>query len=151
MPEDDPNVFRHYVKWLYSKEPPFAEERSSPKDPEYFTVILKLCIFAEVRDIPPLYNAVIDRLLSICKTSNILPTCCSSLVYENSPQNSPLRRLFADMAVNLVPDKAWFGSSKEGQYPKDFLLDTTKSYCQKLSELKARGGWAALEAKEYHL
>ena len=85
-----------------------------------------LYIFGELRGIPVLQNATIDLLIDKQATENIVPTTLLHRVYENLPDNSPLRKLLVDWSSSLGGLDMWFETSATvDQCPKEFLIDLT--------------------------
>ncbi|KAK3174361.1 hypothetical protein OEA41_001605 [Lepraria neglecta] len=59
-------------------------------------------------------------------TENIVPTTLLHRVYENLPDNSPLRKLLVDWSSSLGGLDMWFRTSATvDQCPKEFLIDLT--------------------------
>lgn len=130
LPEDDPVMFSHFELWLYSGN--ILESHETVKDISW-KVLTDLYFFGEAREIPSLQNEAID--ICICKNiaSRVTPTLQIKRVYENTPENSPLRRLFVDwMTYQSDPtDSEWFGDDREDRYPKQFLFDLVVSLYRK--------------------
>lgn len=130
LPEDDPVMFSHFELWLYSGN--ILESHETVKDISW-KVLTDLYFFREAREIPSLQNEAID--ICICKNiaSRVTPTLQIKRVYENTPENSPLRRLFVDwMTYQSDPTESeWFGDDREDRYPKQFLFDLVVSLYRK--------------------
>lgn len=134
---EEPAVFEQFIKWLYTTRPR-KDEIDMEGRSGYFTSIIRLWIFADRRDIPLLMNEMIDDLLrSVCKTSR-LPSGLLAELYDNTTENSALRRVVVDMYKSLGGSATAAhmaqNADRYGDYPKQFLYDFTISVLQNRSQ-----------------
>lgn len=130
LPEEDPVMFSHFQLWLYSGN--ILESHETAKDISW-KVLTDLYFFGEARGIPSLQNEAIDVCIYKSTASNVIPTLQINRVYENTPENSPLRRLLVDWMTfdAILIDPKWFKDDRKDQYPKQFLFDLAVSLYQK--------------------
>ncbi|KAL6716049.1 hypothetical protein ACLMJK_007011 [Lecanora helva] len=124
MPEDGPEQFRWFVRWLYTDR---VLQEGETLSESQFSILIPLYTFGEGRGIPDLQNEVIDVLVELEHSSKMIPTKLLNFVYEHTHRNSPLRRLFVDwLAYRATLDNGkWFAEEKESRYPKRCLMDIT--------------------------
>lgn len=126
LPEDNPDVFELFTRWLYlkrldSENQNHVDELVSPRN------LVQLYVFAEMRGVSPLQNMVIDLIVKSCERSAAgagLQTLREiPYIYGNTSERSPpLRAMVVNLAVvdyymvtTLTPMKEWL--------PTGFLLD----------------------------
>ncbi|ESZ89625.1 hypothetical protein SBOR_9992 [Sclerotinia borealis F-4128] len=119
MPEDEPEVFEHFVHWLYR-----GTILKATKD-EDFERLLDLYIFAEKLCINEFANKTIDAIQDMDLRPN--PDITLERVrkmWRNTSTYSPLRTWFIDALVH----KAWNDAcSSEESIPRvDFYIKTLK-------------------------
>ena len=147
LPEEDVVIFKRFQLWVYTNK--LVLSTSTFKMPfERFSLRMLLImfrnriyglqedtdsnlsvglyIFGELRGIPVLQNATIDLLIDKQATENIVPTTLLHRVYENPPENSPLRKPLVDWSSSLGGLDMWFKTSATvDRCPKQFLIDLT--------------------------
>lgn len=90
--------------------------------------IVKLWIFADRRDVPLLMNEMVDLLQQRVIEAWILPTGIISEIYNNTTEESAIRRMLVDMYANIAgSDEAVYIKPDSDDYPKHFLCDWVKS------------------------
>lgn len=134
LPDEDAAMFRHFELWVYTGDVLATGE--SDADISWDSLV-GLYIFGEIRGIPNLQNAAIDALIDKQSSQNAIPTRFLPRVYDSTPEDSSLRRLFVDWVACLAamipndrytptPPEAphqWFKKTARMNYPKDFLFD----------------------------
>ena len=127
-------MFKHFELWVYTGN--FLAKDESEADISWHS-LLDLYIFGEKCGVPDLQNAAIDVLIDKQSSEKTIPTEYLPRIYDNTPENSSLRRLVVDWMACLVkmipndryaPDPAgapseWFKEETREEYPKDFLFD----------------------------
>lgn len=110
LPEDDPNIFSIYQQWLYTS---LVHTRYhvalSTIDDEYRTLVKAYILGEKVMDSnfkDSLADAIIEKLRSLRK----FDTSLTSLVFDNTPPASPLRRLWLD-AYYIFGSSEWLNAS----------------------------------------
>ena len=101
--DDDPEVFQIFIYWLFSKRlyhPNSVPQSPNEKDtPLSFRHICDLYVFGDIMGIPELCIAAVDILFAKMMTIWIFPEGVLEYVYDNTPENSSLRRLLSDDCV----------------------------------------------------
>ena len=99
LPEENPVMFKHFQLYVYTGH--FLAKEESEADISRAS-LLGLYIFGEMCGIPDLQNAAIDVLIDKQSSQNIIPTDSLLRVYNNTPEDSSLRRLFVDWIAYLA-------------------------------------------------
>ncbi len=141
MLEDDVNTFKNFQYWLYSREIHVEEgnEIYESNNNKQWDMLIDLFIFGEARGIPGLQNAAIDGLIDEMHAKNELRVAAIRRIYENTPENSPLRRLYVDIVHSSayldrdLEHGAWFAKKEYSVYKKEFLFDLAAAYCQRVN------------------
>lgn len=134
LPKEDPAMFEHFELWVYTGN--FLAKEDSEANISWAS-LLGLYIFGEICEIPDLQNAAIDVLIDKQSSEKTIPTSRLPWVYDNTPEDSSLRRLLVDwmacLAIMLPNDRytpappgprtQWFKEETRKWYPKDFLID----------------------------
>ena len=137
MPEADPELFRHFQHWLYSKT--LLMSSKSENDIPW-PVLINLFIFGEAHGIPDLQNASIDGIINKQATGRLTPLEQINHVYDNTGERSPLRRLFVDLTHTIAhfnhkcDADGWLIEAKYEMFPKRFLFDVAVEYCRKWND-----------------
>ncbi|KAJ4366434.1 hypothetical protein N0V83_008070 [Neocucurbitaria cava] len=98
LPEDDPETFAVFFHFLYTGKlySDLKENGTVPMSPHK---ILEVYIFGDARGIPELCNATIDLLFQTLLQLWAFPANKLSLIYDNTPSNSMLRKFLVLDAV----------------------------------------------------
>ena len=122
MPEANVDAFKHFQLWLYSRQLSRSGVYSSRR--EAWNGFVHLYIFAEAYGIPALQNDTIDVLIGLFERGSMIAYSSIQNVYENSPSNSPLRRLIVDTCLYLpLREVGWFQEHLLSGYPKEWLAE----------------------------
>ena len=118
MAEDRADVFSYFQYWAYTGV--IEQKPSDPSEISWHT-LAGIYIFAEARFIPALQNMAIDILIS--KHESLLRAPIEELryIYENTAEQSPVRRFLAERAAHRGNLKDWFHDRTI--YPTDFAID----------------------------
>ena len=122
LPEDEPVAFKHFLLWLYT-------DRILSKDAKLANVnhrtLVDLYIFGQMRGIPALQNDAIDSFIDKQEQENLIQSRELHHIYDNTPSESPLRRLMVDkVAYQAKPSReTWFSKNQIQFYPTDFFVD----------------------------
>lgn len=134
LPDEDAAMFEHFELWVYTGH--VLANGKSVADISWESLV-GLYIFGEVRGIPDLQNAAIDILINKQSSQNQISTAILPRVYDGTPEDSSLRKLFVDWMACLAhmtpndrntptPPGApfqWFKEDTRMYFPKDFLFD----------------------------
>ena len=104
LPDDDVSVIKRFQLWLYTQK---VLEEDETADHLQWSLWVGIYCFAEGRGIPHLQNLVIDCFIDKNKISQMLPSGEICRVYENTPPNSPLRRLLVDISARCGALDTW--------------------------------------------
>ncbi|KEQ81747.1 hypothetical protein M438DRAFT_367628 [Aureobasidium pullulans EXF-150] len=102
LPDAQVDVFESFQVWLYSRSLLNTEDlQDQPDYQKYpsFSALARLWVFGDKYQIPLLQNCVIDSILEKQKQSNRFNTCIVRIAYQDTIQESPLRRLAIDISV----------------------------------------------------
>lgn len=112
LPEDDPDVFNTYL--LYAYRQPSASE-----DVEYIRYINTYILADKLGDLAAA-NDIMDDMIHHGEKTNTNPVGESSkIVFERTPDSSPLRRLMVDLYVNETTNDGLF--EEVGTAPRALL------------------------------
>jgi len=122
MQDEAVSMFERFQLWIYSGN--IRGIRETLKDISW-EILVKLYIFGEARQMPLLQNHAVQSLIFKSHNENLIPCACLSLVYDNTLENSTLRRLFIDWYVHraILSDTHCFTPGFRKFFPKDFLFD----------------------------
>lgn len=98
LPEDDESIFELFVEWLYHK---CYDITSISKDPiesrHRFIQPVKLFVLADKYYVRSLKNLIVSQIFHLLKHHHITPSQETvAYAYENTPQDSTIRRLLVD-------------------------------------------------------
>lgn len=122
-----PDTFQLYVDWIYARKIDAPQQSQLPTDKNalsrYLEGHLNLLIRAyllgyELEDLL-FQDALIDVMVMIRITNRLSPVSMTKFVFENTPRDSPLRKLFADLNVD---DKDHYFITKNLQFYNDEAL-----------------------------
>jgi hypothetical protein len=111
LPEDDPNIVHLFVQWLYDPDPTFSVLLD-----EKFMQLARLFEFADRLFIFQLKNYVIWQFFNLRSKNHVPPIPVVEFVFENLPDDSPLRKL-----IVLLP--AW-GNGRDIQTLSKYIVGT---------------------------
>ena len=120
---EEPAVFTGFVTWLYTNKHR-ADKITKANYSEYYMSIVKLWIFADRRDVPLLMNEMVDLLHQSMIEAWVYPYETVPEVYNNTTEESALRRMLVDMYASLVGRRSMASISYGCKfYIQDFLID----------------------------
>lgn len=126
LPDDLPETFELYQQWLYSKviaSNHFGDAQLDGK--EYAVLVQAYCLGEKLVD-SHFKDAVIDAIIEKLRTTSVFDPRLTSSVYDNTPPESPLRRLWQHVYVwSGNPD--WLDESTLGDFVNaEFALDLSR-------------------------
>ncbi|KAI4103909.1 MAG: hypothetical protein LQ339_004026 [Xanthoria mediterranea] len=121
LKDEDPEVFRRFIYWLYNGTVLDFDETIQPISSRE----LALCYFlADRRDIPALQNHLIDLILDTPCTLSYFLSEVQPLIWANTPEQSPLRKLLVDMMAFAADIPRIFEEENEMDcFDKCFVVD----------------------------
>ncbi|KAL9631440.1 MAG: hypothetical protein Q9164_005891, partial [Protoblastenia rupestris] len=154
LPEDDINTFTHFQYWLYTDTVLLARQDNDLKNRDIdWATLMRLYIFGQARQVPLLQNAVMDGFITLQEVKRWTPLDQIRLVYDETLEHSPLRRLYVDKTVNSArpDDPTWFSEATYDLFCPRFLFDVSKAYCERVAGKgeKITDFWAVRE--NYHV
>ncbi|KAL9036078.1 MAG: hypothetical protein Q9180_004505, partial [Flavoplaca navasiana] len=121
LKDEDRDTFRRFVLWLYYRKI-LDNDESIATIPE--RKLIDCYFLADRRDIPAMQNFLIDALISKEKAVQFLFCHHQRYVWVNTPESSPLRRLFVDMMVLRGNIASIMGIENEkNRYDKSYIVD----------------------------
>jgi hypothetical protein len=133
------------MQWLYIQELDVleAKEDFTNKNLDRDMNLAKLWVLADKLCIPQLQNALIDCIEDICARTKDLALETLHYVWDNTPNDSPLRKYFIwSCAFNLQPPEF---SRSIGMFPKG-MLGCIAWYLAQIRKDRAEG---AKDPEEY--
>ena len=138
MPDENPQMFKRFQFWLYTGS--LLDNKIQGGDIIMGSVLVDIYIFAEARGISSLQNAAIDTFIDQRYQRNIIPLICLHKIYENTPEDSPLRKvivaMYAGGSVDLKND-GWMTTERMRRYPLAFLSEVICAQHTRLAALLA--------------
>lgn len=119
---EEEEVFEKFQYWAYNRR--FCNPDESETEDLTWTVIYKLWMFGDRRNIPCLQNEAIDLLRKNIVENWEVPTYDLGYIYDNTGPTALLRKFIVDVIGKTFP-KYNFDESKP-PWPKDALRDLLK-------------------------
>jgi len=128
LPDEDVKIFELFARWIYFYKfhrPDERDDESQSCDSLSLWDASRLWVFGDKRKIPDLMNAAIDAWYHVRKIREpSLPVSFVGLLYANTVDGSPLRKLVIESFAVLATFDSCFGEkSRPGRYPEDFLCE----------------------------
>lgn len=146
MPDDEPEVFVLYQQWLYTGCI-FSDDRSGPAQgrAREYEILIKCYALGEKLMDTIFKDCVVDAISSLLFTTQVFNPKLTQLVYDMTPQGSPLRKLWQDIYL-LCGSPSWL----------DDVHDPDSDFAVELSRRQMRftrpqhGAMALLDPCSYH-
>ncbi|KAI4661782.1 uncharacterized protein J4E78_004572 [Alternaria triticimaculans] len=126
LEDDNPEVFLAFFSWIYTGKL-YSALDASGKVPLSMKLIFEIYVFGDARGAPELCNTAIDLLIQNMQQKWMFPNHELDYVYENTLQESALRRALLDFAVDNYRFVELVDPIQRLQelakYPKEFLGD----------------------------
>lgn len=124
LPEDDSDIFRTYLHWLYCGTFPCREDKFTNVEHFHHAKVyvfgdkmLDTCFCdAGIDAMIDKYNTLTTRNTRLVPDSDII-----RYIYDNSIASSPVRQILVDMYV-VQAKKEWLHERTASDYPPEFLL-----------------------------
>lgn len=125
LPDDEPEVFNLLQNWLYTRSIPCSSTQNPDQETEY-RVLVQAYILGDKFGITDFKDAVIDSIIFTLRTTGRFDPRLANLVYENTMEHSPLRRLWQDIYV-WAGSPGWLNEEQLGEYINaEFTLDLSR-------------------------
>lgn len=125
LPDDDPASFGLYASYLYFHRIPSDTFGTAEKDVEY-QLLVRAYILGERFMDTHFQDAVIDSIIQKLRLTKLFDIRLTNVVYDNTPPDSPLRRLWQDVYV-WSGNPNWLDENNVGDFVHaEFALDLSK-------------------------
>ena len=133
LPDDTPETFELYQQWLYTTRIPSDHLGSDPqKDSKEYKLLVRAFILGEKFMDSHFKDAVVDSIIHKLRQTSFFDPRLTNLVYDNTPAQSPLRRLWQDVYV-WSGNPGWLDENTLGEFVHaEFALDLSR-YQMKLN------------------
>lgn len=126
MPEDQPETFSTYQQWLYSGKLFSRHDEGTIEDAAEYELLVKAYILGEKLMDSRFQDTILDCIVQKLRKTSTFDIGLSNLVYENTPSNSPLRRLWCDVYA-WSGSPSWLDESKLSEcVHAEFLMDLSR-------------------------
>lgn len=158
-------TFRFFVQWLYKQKIRIGVHRSydmnvgllSPDDYQNHIALcgtqasdlVALWCLAEELLIPKLQDLVMDHLQEASTTCVSVLLLKVDQVYENTSDDSPLRRFFVQLGAWTLP--SYHFNVNKPWYPKDFLIDVAIAFREAVPPRVADKRRSGIEARSFYV
>lgn len=147
--EDDPETFKHFVAWLYTRQLPIDHEAEEAGAFEQWKHIFRLWVFADERQVPLLANRCINGLRELFAVRWSVPIHELNFVDENTLPESKLRRFYIYYITIVAGLKV--KDEHRHHYPGDALWDMLiLSYGKDTSKCMPSNEVLAWDLCQYH-
>ena len=129
LKEVDPAIFERFDFWL-NLDNVLYDHETAQSVPDID--LLKSYFFADERGVPGMQNQIIDTILEKVFYAKTLDIKHQRLIWENTPDRSPLRRLLVDTLVMTADELPELLETEEQQalYDKSFIVDVLIAKCK---------------------
>ena len=120
LQDTEPDVFTLYLSLIYGNHSP---EGINDRLKSKLKNMVKLYVLCEKSEDIRGKNAMLEVILGEIRNRYTLPsTSTTKIIYEGTPRNSPIRKLFVDAYVELH-SRLSISRTKWEDWPKEFLFD----------------------------
>ena len=114
LPDDDPDTFELYQKWLYAGHI-YTANPDPEKTAKEYERLVKAYLLGEKLIDTVFKDVIIDCIISKLRSTGVFDPRLTNLVYDNTPLNSALSRLWRDVYV-WTGSADWLDESKLGDF-----------------------------------
>ncbi|KAL8780703.1 MAG: hypothetical protein Q9213_006349 [Squamulea squamosa] len=147
LKDEDPELFRRFMLWLYWGKIIDDDESISTIT---FKKLIDCYLLADKRDVPPMQNHVIDTIIQKSIAENIIFVSLQRYIWENTPEQSLLRKLLVEMMVLRGNNDLMLKDENiKNHYDKSFIVDLLRKKHQTPNVIS----WDAFYKKrcDYHI
>lgn len=137
LPDDDPDIVKVYIQWLYFGKIPLllihedidemTDEEMSEASSSLFSTLATAYVFGEKYHDMVFKGAVLAHMINISQLYEWTPGPETvKITYTGTKAGSPMRRLLADYAAHSVTVASSYSTELES-YPRDALLDILRT------------------------
>jgi hypothetical protein len=126
LPDDDPEVFELLQTWLYNNTIPSMNPVDGVKDAAEYKMLVAAYILGDKFGITDFKDAIIDSMILKLRHTARFDARLGNMVYDNTPERSPLRKLWQDVYV-FAGNPSWLDEDWLGDFVHaEFTLDLSK-------------------------
>lgn len=150
LPEDDPDVFSVYQHYLYSGLIHTRYNNAfSKKDDEYRMLVRAYILGEKIMD-QDFKDSITDAIIEKLRSLRRFDASLTSLVFDNTPSTSPLRRLWMDAYYHFGSSE-WLDASACGSpINGEFLADFSRHQMRSRTGFATFGPYAMFLSCTYH-
>ena len=125
LPDEESATFELYQHWVYFNHIPMDGQPSADRG-KHYNLLTKAYILGEKLLDPHFKDAIIDCLIERLRTTLTFDVRLTNLIYEHTPEKSPLRRLLQDIYI-WCGNATWLDEQVLGEFVNaDFAVDLSK-------------------------
>jgi hypothetical protein len=130
LPDDSPEVFELLQNWLYTKHIPSMNPSDGVKDSAEYSVLVHAYILGDKFGITNFKDAILDSIILKLSFTGRFDPRLAGIVYDNTMDRSPLRRLWQDIYV-WAGNPTWLDEGQLGEFIHAvFTLDLSRYQMQ---------------------
>jgi hypothetical protein len=130
LPDDSPKVFELLQNWLYTKHIPSMHPTDGAKDSAEYSVLVHAYILGDKFGIGDFKDAILDSIILKLRFTGRFDPRLAGIVYDNTMDRSPLRRLWQDIYV-WAGNPSWLDEGQLGEFiHAEFTLDLSRYQMQ---------------------
>lgn len=150
LPEDDPEVFSVYQQWLYDGLIHTGSDTLFPQNDDEYEALVKAYILGEKLMDPEFKDSITDAIKDKFRCLSRFDTGLTTLVFNETPSGSPLRRLWVDIYYHFG-SPGWLDEHPEGP-PVDagFMVEFSRYQMQVRAGVGSFGRLAMFSSCTYH-
>jgi hypothetical protein len=155
LPSSDLEGFEAFFSWLYTGRVCDNMDKLRGGAVPFWDALLPIHLFADLRCIPALKNAVADIVIDDFSTRFILPDAAIvNCIYANTVKSDRLRKLTVDIHTKSDTETSEvFNDDGEDRYPKDFLYNVCQQSVGSVNRQQtylSKSEWAIVDKCVYH-
>lgn len=130
LDEEDDNIFRTYITWLYQQHLDAERLREAFDPVDYESHLMQLCIFADKRGIPLLHNDAITLLALSTLVVGPVRAFKITEIYDTIPRGRALHRFLVDDMVHGGGDQLSNWAACEDifdELPDEYCIDILRA------------------------
>ncbi|GAB7335170.1 hypothetical protein MBLNU13_g07000t3 [Cladosporium sp. NU13] len=150
LPEDDPNIFSVYQRWLYDGLIHTRPNSTPSKTDDEYSMLVNAYILGEKIMDSNFKDSVADAIVEKLRLTHRFDTSLTNLIFDNTLPASPLRRLWLDAYYNFGRPE-WLNASLVGDaINSEFMIEFSRYQMQFRACSGAFGPDAMFASCTYH-
>lgn len=128
LPDDEAEVFELLQEWLYTRNIPSLHLNNGAKDSAEYKQLVHAYILGDKFGIIDFKDAIIDSIILKLRFTGRFDPRLANFVYDNTVEQSPLRRLWQDIYV-FAGNMSWLDEGRLGEFiHAEFTLHLSQYY-----------------------